>query len=542
MSPWEETEDYIRSGHRNPDDFSSLKTIVISKEQGIKAIVGRPKGKDTTEVQSYLFMKSKDWTMAKAKAWFKEHRERRISIIAPVKEKLLSEPRKVSGILALPGWSRNRNLWLPEEIEQLQAAFVHAPIYYEHIDSRNVVGQTDFVAFDPELGLLAYYGGIFDEDTADKIDKGLINFVSLGVNYTRLDQVNGVIPRGPYHDGEISLVAVPGVQGTSIQVAEKLQGEKKGRDKMGEHETGEPKTGTHGTGTKTSTHDDPVSEPKKPTMSEKIEKELNEGPMGLAAKEAGQKIKVTQEGPLTFKIGVVKGGQAAEQESPKSGEPKTDRERLIAHFGEDVALKLLDLIGDKAYKLPPPRGTKVGTADKGAKEQRVGRSIEDEIEQINDRIVSIWNTMGDIQRDVHRHEEAIKEINEKIFLLAKESDKPPQDDDGNNDDDPPGTGGSGEVAGGKVKEKAPKPPESQPADDDKKIVTPPPPEPEPKTPGQSKDPPISEGVVDPSAKPVVPDEFVKKADVLALLPDESVFRRAPFQLTELVRRIRQMCK
>jgi hypothetical protein len=82
--PWEETEEYIRSGHRSTGDFEpdSLRTIDISKDEGIKAIIGCPKGKYEdgkcsvgTEVQSYLFDKSKDWTMKKAKEWFKDHKD-----------------------------------------------------------------------------------------------------------------------------------------------------------------------------------------------------------------------------------------------------------------------------------------------------------------------------------------------------------------------------------------------------------------------------------------------------------------------------------
>jgi regulator of replication initiation timing len=73
--PWEETDQYIRSGHRSPSEFQegSLRTIMLSEAQGIKAIIGRPKGKDTTAVQSYLFAKEKGWTMAKAKEWFSKH-------------------------------------------------------------------------------------------------------------------------------------------------------------------------------------------------------------------------------------------------------------------------------------------------------------------------------------------------------------------------------------------------------------------------------------------------------------------------------------
>jgi len=74
--PWDDSGDYIRSGHRSPDDFEkdSFRTITISAEEGIKAVIGKPKGKDTTEVQSYLFDKSKDWTVEKAKEWFEKHK------------------------------------------------------------------------------------------------------------------------------------------------------------------------------------------------------------------------------------------------------------------------------------------------------------------------------------------------------------------------------------------------------------------------------------------------------------------------------------
>jgi hypothetical protein len=61
--PWEVSANYIRSGHRNPDDFepNSLRTVVLSEAEGIKAVVGKPKGgKDAaTEVVSFLFDVSK---------------------------------------------------------------------------------------------------------------------------------------------------------------------------------------------------------------------------------------------------------------------------------------------------------------------------------------------------------------------------------------------------------------------------------------------------------------------------------------------------
>jgi hypothetical protein len=92
--PWEVTANYIRSGHR--------RTIVISEDLGIKAVVGKPKGKTTMEVVSYLFDVSKGWTLEKAKDWFERHQQK---------------PLRIRGVALTAGMSRNLNIYLPEELE-----------------------------------------------------------------------------------------------------------------------------------------------------------------------------------------------------------------------------------------------------------------------------------------------------------------------------------------------------------------------------------------------------------------------------------------
>ena len=81
---WEETDDYIRSGHERPDQYDkdSMRTIDIDATEGIKAVMGCPKGNFIggkcsvgTQVQSYLFAKEKGWTMTKAKEWFEKSKE-----------------------------------------------------------------------------------------------------------------------------------------------------------------------------------------------------------------------------------------------------------------------------------------------------------------------------------------------------------------------------------------------------------------------------------------------------------------------------------
>lgn len=75
--PVDETSDSIRIRQRDPDSFveSSFRTIVLSEDQGIKAVIGKLKSdpQGSTVIQSYIFEKSK-WTSAEAESWVKDHK------------------------------------------------------------------------------------------------------------------------------------------------------------------------------------------------------------------------------------------------------------------------------------------------------------------------------------------------------------------------------------------------------------------------------------------------------------------------------------
>jgi len=226
---WEETEEFIRSGHRSPDDFQpdSLRTITISEEEGIKAVIGKPKGQDTTEVQSYLFAKDKGWTIEKAKAWFEQHsqaKEHHVCFIAPfsvTKESLAEKPLKTKGIAMTAGMSRNFNIYTEDELQAFAKKLIGSPVYLEHVSATNAIGKVTKTEWNPESKVLFYEAEIHDEETAEKIRRGLIQHVSVAADYERLDVVDGKIPHGLYN-AELSLVAVPGIPETNIQVAEKL--------------------------------------------------------------------------------------------------------------------------------------------------------------------------------------------------------------------------------------------------------------------------------------------------------------------------------
>ncbi|MGQ9530138.1 MAG: hypothetical protein ACUVQX_00920 [Candidatus Bathycorpusculaceae bacterium] len=221
--PWEITDQYIHSGHRSPEEFepNSLRTIVLSESEGIKAVVGKPKGKDAMEVQSYLFEISKGWTLKRAKEWFKRHYENfRASLSFRVLEKIVDKPLRIRGVALRTGMSRNFNIYTPEELQAFADKLVSAPVYVEHVAVPNAVGK--IVKAEWDGANLLYEAEIYDEEVAEKIRKGLIQHVSVGADYETIEVIDGKIPHG-LHNAELSLVAVPGIPETNIQIMERLK-------------------------------------------------------------------------------------------------------------------------------------------------------------------------------------------------------------------------------------------------------------------------------------------------------------------------------
>jgi hypothetical protein len=230
--PWENTEKHIRSGHRDPEEFQkdTLKTITLNEKEGIKAVIGKPKGKDTMEVVSYLFEKDKSWTLEKAKEWFKEHHtpaKEHVYAVLPftITEKIMEKPLRIRGLAMTAAMSRNFNIYTPEELQTFAGKLVDAPVYIEHVTTANSVGKVAETTWDGQR--LWYEAEIYADETAEKIRKGLIRHVSVGADYEAIDIVDGKIPHG-LCNAEISLVAVPGISETNIQIVEALQVKEQG--------------------------------------------------------------------------------------------------------------------------------------------------------------------------------------------------------------------------------------------------------------------------------------------------------------------------
>lgn len=85
---WDENENNIRRRVREPDTFQpySFRTIWLSQDEGIRAVVGRLRGEDKLTIQSIIFSKKKGWTLDKARAWIKDHPDLQVSESEPVSQ------------------------------------------------------------------------------------------------------------------------------------------------------------------------------------------------------------------------------------------------------------------------------------------------------------------------------------------------------------------------------------------------------------------------------------------------------------------------
>ena len=177
------------------------------------------------EILSYLFAKDKGWTLEKAKEWFSKHytpAKEHVCAVLPfvIAEKVMDKPLRIRGLAMTTGMSRNFNIYTPEELQSFAGKLIDAPVYLEHVTAQDAVGKVTKTEWDGQN--LLYEAEVYDEDTAAKIRKGLIRHVSVGADYETIDLVNGKVPHGNSYNAEMSLVPVPGVSETNIQILEKL--------------------------------------------------------------------------------------------------------------------------------------------------------------------------------------------------------------------------------------------------------------------------------------------------------------------------------
>jgi len=150
-----------------------------------------------------------------------------------VLEKIADKPLRIRGVAMCSGMSRNHNIYTTEELQAFAGKLTNAPVYIEHVAVPNAIGKVTKTEWDGHN--LWYEAEIYDGETAEKIRKGLIQHVSVGADYEAIDVVDGKVPHG-LHNAELSLVAVPGIPETNVQVLEKLE-DKRLQEKLSQTES-----------------------------------------------------------------------------------------------------------------------------------------------------------------------------------------------------------------------------------------------------------------------------------------------------------------
>jgi hypothetical protein len=138
-----------------------------------------------------------------------------------VLESAADKPLRIGGVAMAAGMSRNFNVYTPEELQTFASKLVGAPVYIEHVAVDSAAGKVTKCTYDPTSRCLNYEAEIYDQGIADKIRNGLIQHVSVGADYDALDIVDAKVPHGLFNP-ELSLVAVPGIPETNINVLEAL--------------------------------------------------------------------------------------------------------------------------------------------------------------------------------------------------------------------------------------------------------------------------------------------------------------------------------
>lgn len=146
----------------------------------------------------------------------------KLRLVEKILEAVSQKPvLRIKGVALKAGVSRNLNVYVEEELRKAAETLRGKPVYYEHVSADRAVGRVVDAWWDEDRKAVMYLAEIYDEETADKIRLGLVRKVSVALDYEVLEPVDGKLPRG-IEFRELSLVAVPGVRDTSVEVVERF--------------------------------------------------------------------------------------------------------------------------------------------------------------------------------------------------------------------------------------------------------------------------------------------------------------------------------
>ncbi len=255
--------------------------------------------------------------------------------------------------------------YLEEELEKSAHTLAGKPLLLDHYQ----VLQGKVLGAEYEDGAIEYVAQLKDPGVMELVRNGAIKHCSVEFQWESLEQVNGVAPRGINFTG-LSLLRLfqPGDPLTTVEVWEgivkQLKEAKNARrtenqeiSTAKEQGNQEPEKDEHGCIIGKERYDEEQDKcvPIETATEQQGDQEPERDEHGcIIGKE---RYDETQGKCVPIETATE---QQGEEKPPEAGEPKTDRQRFMDHFGidEEAFQKFYDLLGDELFKLLPEPGTK----------------------------------------------------------------------------------------------------------------------------------------------------------------------------------------
>ena len=241
----EETKDFIHIPVRKDIVEDTIKTIILSATKGIKALIGRLKEDDgKTYIKTYLFDKSKGWTMKKAKGWIAKKKSEKesfdvglsktqIQLLMPMKttKGAVVNDRIIEGYATMSSFNRNGYHVTNDAFSDTLEEFMENPVLLFMHYSSLVIGSVlelkiDDVGVFVKAQLLSAGKSEVADEAWNAIEEGSLKAFSIGFLVLAFQKVcmEKDLCFFSVTEGELvelSVVSVPAVRGSYFKVLKK---------------------------------------------------------------------------------------------------------------------------------------------------------------------------------------------------------------------------------------------------------------------------------------------------------------------------------
>lgn len=293
-------------------------------------------------------------------------------------------------------------VYLEEELQKSAETLIGAPLLLDHLYPLD--GKVTGTKY--EDGAIEYIAGHNEDSIYSKTKDGKIEHCSVEYEWQSLDRVNGIAPRGLNFTGLALLEQFePGDPASTVEMWEAIIKQLKEAKEQG-----------------LSIEDLKTQIQQKYEQREQLYAQADALYAEIEALEAALEaaIRAQIQAPTIPTDVVAAIGEARalikkfkeyakhlkeQEEPPKAGEPKSDKQRFMDHYGltEEQMNQVLEWIGEDVYKLLPERGQKVQATEK-----------EKQMETIQNQLTVAIDQKKALEADLKESKAKIKTLEEKL--------------------------------------------------------------------------------------------------------------------------------